>query len=70
MSENTPKFVRIKKGVKPYGGRRVQVWDEVFNPDGTLKYVNVSVGTIPSGFITYIPDLRTYYAHEIEEIKP
>ncbi len=55
--ERRSDYVRIKKGIRPYGGRKLRLYRllqrqvEVFAPPGRLD------------------DIRTYTTNEIEEMK-
>ncbi len=55
--ERRSDYVRIKKGIRPYGGRKLRLYRrvqgrvEVFAPTGRLD------------------DIRTYTTNEIEEMK-
>ena len=60
--------VRIKKGVRPYGGRVLKVANRETKPNGRRVVIAIAPNT-QSG-IWYGNDLRVYEEHEVEEVKP
>ena len=58
--------IRIKKGVKPYGGRRMIVHERYLGSDGSLEYLGLWLpGQCPLGGC-----IRVYRADEVEDEKP
>lgn len=63
-------YVRIKKGVTPFSGRRVRVVERVTRPNGSVEvHVLAAGGRITFGNLpAHMGDVRVYALDEVEEI--
>ena len=64
----TDEWVRIKKGVRPYGGRKVQVAARETLPNGRAV-VDVHAPTNHRGGWMHV-DVRRYNADDVEPLAP